>query len=276
MKRIAITGTTSGIGLEVTKKLNQEGYELILLNRSHEKAESLKSHLELPGNVTSITCDLSRLASVKQATEKLKNEFSRLDGLINNAGGIFPQRLETEESFELTFAVNHLGHFLLTRELMPLLEKGTSPRIINVSSEAHRQAHPDFNDLQLKEHYKAFKAYANAKLFNIYFTQSLAGLTEQNGISATAVHPGFVNTRFGRDFKGGLKVLLTLLRPFMIHQQKGGAPVWKLAEEQPGYIYNGRYFKELKPQEPAPIAYDEENRKNLWEMSEVYISRTIG
>ncbi len=270
MKRFAITGTTSGIGFEVARKLNEKGHELILLNRSPEKAKSNKAHLPNPDNATLITCDLSNSESVKQTAETIKANYSRIDGLINNAGGIFPERQETEEGFEWTFAINHLGHFLLTKALLPLLEKGEAPRIINVSSEAHRQAEPNFDDLQMNNGYQSFKAYANAKLFNIYFTRSLAEMSGENGISSVSVHPGFVSTNFGRDFKGPLKMLLFLLRPFMINQEKGAATVLHLAEEDINESINGQYFKNKKPHKPAPIAFDDEKKNKLWELSEAF------
>lgn len=271
MKRFAITGTTSGIGFEASKTLNADGHALILLNRSPEKAEAAKAKMPNPDLVQLVECDLSSLDSVKKAAENIRSNYSEIDGLINNAGGIFPQRQETKDGFELTFAINHLGHFLLTQKLLPLIKKGTEPRIINVSSEAHRQADPDFNDLQMKQGYQSFKAYANAKLFNIYFSKSLAEMTSQTSVKANAVHPGFVSTGFGRDFKGVLKGLLTLLRPFMINQRKGAETILQLAKEDVGFQHNGVYFKNKKSQKPAPIAFEESKKQQLWDLSESFI-----
>ncbi len=271
MKRFAITGTTSGIGFEASKTLNADGHALILLNRSPEKAEAAKAKMPNPDLVQLVECDLSSLDSVKKAAENIRSNYSEIDGLINNAGGIFPQRQETKDGFELTFAINHLGHFLLTQKLLPLIKKGTEPRIINVSSEAHRQADPDFNDLQMKQGYQSFKAYANAKLFNIYFSKSLAEMTSQTSVKANAVHPGFVSTGFGRDFKGVLKGLLTLLRPFMINQRKGAETILQLAKEDVGFQHNGEYFKNKKSQKPAPIAFEESKKQQLWDLSESFI-----
>jgi len=271
MKRYAITGSTSGIGLEVAKILNQAGHPLIMLNRSMEKAEAVKEQMANPDSVHLIECDLSDLSSVKAAAETIRSNYSQIDGLINNAGGIFPERQETPDGLELTFAINHLGHFLLTQKLMKLLKQGTDPQIINVSSEAHRQSQPNFDDLQMTREYQSFKAYANAKLFNIYFSLSLAELTPDNGIKANAVHPGFVSTGFGRDFKGIWKGILTLLRPFMINQQKGGENILHLIQEDAGIQNNAAYFKDKKPTKPAPIAFDEAKRQQLWEVSQELI-----
>ncbi len=268
MKRYAITGSTSGIGLEVAKILNQAGNPLIMLNRNQEKAEAVKKQMANPDSIHLIECDLSNLSSVKTAAETIRSNYSQIDGLINNAGGIFPERQETPDGLELTFAINHLGHFLLTQKLMKLLKQGTDPQIVNVSSEAHRQGDPDFEDLQMTKKYQSFKAYANAKLFNIYFSLSLAELTPDNGIKANAVHPGFVSTGFGRDFKGIWKGILTLLRPFMINQEKGGENILHLVQENAGIQNNAAYFKNKKPIKPAPIAFDEAKRQQLWEVSQ--------
>ncbi len=272
-KRFAVTGTTSGIGLETAKALSQEGYHLLMLNRNTEKAEKAKAELPRSDLASIIPCDLADHTKVQEAVNTIKSHYSQLDGLINNAGGIFPERQESVDGVELTFAINHLGHFQLTNELIPLLKKGDQPRIINVSSEAHKSGKPNWEDIEYKQHYSGFKAYADAKLYNIYFAQSLAEQLKADGISANAVHPGFVHTRFGREFKGCVQGIFTLLYPFMIDQQKGAAPVIELAETDKGYQYSGYYFKRHKPAKAAPVAYDEENRKRLWELSQAYLAK---
>jgi NAD(P)-dependent dehydrogenase (short-subunit alcohol dehydrogenase family) len=275
MKRYAITGTTSGIGLETAKALTGDGHEVLMLNRNQEKAETARQALPHPDNATLIPCDLADLSKVQEAADTIKAQYDQLDGLINNAGGIFPERTESPDGIEFTFAVNHLGHFLLTQELAPLLKQGDKPRIINVSSEAHKSGKPDFNDIELKQNYSGFQAYGNAKLYNIYFAQSLAEQLKADGISANAVHPGFVYTRFGRDFKGWVRRIFSLLYPFMIDQQKGAAPIIELASTEKGYDNSGIYFKRHKPAKAAPVAYNQENREKLWELSEGYIQKVL-
>lgn len=274
-KRFAITGTTSGIGFETAKALSQDGYELLLLNRNTEKAEEAKAELPQPELASIIPCDLADHSKVQEAADTIKSHYSQLDGLINNAGGIFPERQESADGVELTFAINHLGHFQLTKELIPLLKKGDQPRIINVSSEAHKSGKPNWEDVAYKQHYSGFKAYADAKLYNIYFAQSLAEQLKADGISANAVHPGFVYSRFGRDFKGWVRSIFSLLYPFMIDKQKGAAPIIELAKTDKGYNYSGYYFKRHKPAKAAPIAYNKENREKLWELSEDYLKAKV-
>lgn len=274
-KRIAITGTTSGIGLETAKALTEAGYEVILLNRSTEKAENAKAEMTRPDLASIIPCDLADLTKVQEAADTIKSDYGHLDGLINNAGGIFPERQESADGIELTFAINHLGHFHLTNALLPLLKKGDQPRIINVSSEAHKSGNPNWHDVEYKQNYSSFKAYADAKLYNIYFAQSLAEQLKGDGISANALHPGFVYSRFGRDFKGWIRGIFSLLYPFMIDKQKGAAPIIELAKTDKGYDYNGYYFKRHKPAQAAPIAYKKENREKLWELSEGYVNEKI-
>ncbi|MDR9486785.1 SDR family oxidoreductase [Salibacter sp.] len=275
MKTIVITGTTSGIGRQTALKLNAEGHHVIMLNRNEQKTKELQKKLLQPAQSTFIFCDLADLKSVKSAAEKVKVGFDSLDVVLNNAGGIIPDRQTTKDGLELTFQMNHLGHFLLTNELVPLLEKGKEPRIINVSSEAHKQANPDFDDLQLENGYSSMKAYGNAKLFNIYFAQSLHEKLKDKGIAANALHPGVVDTKFGSDFKGFLKVLLKLFKPFMIKPEKGAETSIFLVTSDEGYEKSGLYWKKKKPASTASIAQNEENRERLWKESEKLVKQVL-
>jgi len=168
----------------------------------------------------------------------------------------------------MTFAVNHLGHFLLTESLMPLLKKGQA-RIINVSSEAHRSAQPNFDDLKWEvTPYKALKAYGVSKLYNIYFTKSLAEKYKQDGIVSYALHPGVVNTNIWDGVKGLAKIFVGILKLFMITPEKGAETTIYLATELRLESKSSLYFKKCKVDKPAPIAEDVAARQRLWEISE--------
>src|SRR5690554_4944952 len=174
---LAITGATSGIGKETVRGLTKEFKEIFILARNKEKAEALVRDLtpEAPNvKFHIINCDLMDLNSVAAAAEQVKSEAGHLDVLINNAGGVNKERTVTKDGLEASFSLNHLGHFLLTRKLLPLLEASSSARIINVSSEVHRLAKPDMEDLQYEKSYNALTVYADVKLFNVLFTKSLA------------------------------------------------------------------------------------------------------
>jgi NAD(P)-dependent dehydrogenase (short-subunit alcohol dehydrogenase family) len=269
-KTTVLTGATSGIGSETALALAKKGHALYLLVRNIEKGEALKRDLISQTNnkeITIIKCDLADLASVAAAADELAAKLFNINVLINNAGGIFDQWELTKDGIEKTFASNHLGHFLLTTRLMPLLEKGHA-RIINLSSEAHKMGKPDFINLQKQEGYSAMKAYGNAKLFNIYFTKSLADKFGDKGITAYAVHPGIVNTGFGTGLSGFGKALLWLARPFMIDAAKGAETTVFLATASKLESKSGRYFKNSKVANPAAQANDAGARNNLWELSE--------
>jgi NAD(P)-dependent dehydrogenase (short-subunit alcohol dehydrogenase family) len=277
IKTTVITGATSGIGEETALALAKKDHALYLLVRNTQKGERLKQRIITETNnkqVFVIRCDLSDLYSVQSAADELKAKLFSINVLINNAGGIFAEREVSKDGFEMTFAVNHLGHFLLTISLMPLLEKGHA-RIINVSSNGHKMGKPLFDDLQATQSYSSFKAYGMAKLFNIYFTKSLAEKYADKGIAAYALHPGLVKTEFGAGLSGVWKLLLWLARPFMITAKKGAETTVYLADEPKPVAKSGQYLAKKKVAKTSPIANDIEARNKLWAISEKLVSKTL-
>lgn len=277
IKTTVITGATSGIGEATALALAKKGHALYLLVRNRKKGEQLRQSLIAQTdnkNIFVVECDLSDLSNVTKAADELKAKLFNINVLINNAGGIFDKREISKDGFEMTFAVNHLGHFLLTMSLMPLLEKGQA-RIINVSSEAHKIGKPDFDDLNRDRLYSGFKAYGTAKLFNIYFTRSLAEKYADKGITAYALHPGLVNTGFGTGLSGFGKILMWLARPFMISAEKGAETTIYLATQPKIETKSGRYFKKKKATKTSAIARDKNARNRLWAISEKLINKII-
>lgn len=270
LKTTVITGATSGIGKETALSLARQGHALYLLVRNTLKGDRLKEELiAQTGNkeISVIKCDLADLQSVRDAAAELSGKLFAINILINNAGGIFARRELSKDRFEMTFTTNHLGHFLLTTSLMPLLQKGQA-RIINVSSNAHKRGSPRFDDLQWEQSYGAWKAYGMNKLFNIYFTQSLASKFGNTGILAFSLHPGVVNTDFWVGFKGPEKLMGVLIRPFMITAEKGAETSVFLATAPRLDKYNGGYFKNKKIAKTSSIATDTAARDKLWAISE--------
>ena len=149
---LAITVPTSGIGAETFKELAKDFDKLLILARNPDKAKDLIQSLDsnLRTKAVFVPLDLADMDSIVKSIALIEKEVEHLDVLINNAGGIFQNKEITKDGFELTFSANHLGHFLLTRHLIPLLLKSKSPKVINVSSEAHRAARPNFNDVQFE------------------------------------------------------------------------------------------------------------------------------
>jgi NAD(P)-dependent dehydrogenase (short-subunit alcohol dehydrogenase family) len=275
LKTTVITGATSGIGKETALSLARQGHALYLLVRNIQKGDRVKQELvEQTGNkeINVIKCDLADLQSVRDAVAELSGKLFAINILINNAGGIFAERELSKDRFEMTFTSNHLGHFLLTTSLMPLLQKGQA-RIINVSSEAHKRGNPQFDDLQWEQSYNAWKAYGMNKLFNIYFTQSLASKFANTGILAFSLHPGVVSTDFWLRFKGFGKLTTMMLRPFMITAEQGAETSIFLATAPRLDKYNGGYFKKKKIAKTSAIATDTAARDKLWAISEKLISK---
>ncbi len=269
IKTTVITGPTSGIGKVTAQELAKKDHALYLLVRNTEKGEELRKELVArTGNqaIFVIKCDLADLQSVREAADELKAKLFNINVLINNAGGAFHERELSKDGFEMTFAINHLGHFLLTESLMLLLQKGHA-RIINVSSEAHRSAKPNFDDLQMEKSYTGLKAYGIAKLFNIYFTKSLAEKYRQTGITAYALHPGVVLTNIWDNAKGFLRVIIWLMKPFMISAEKGAETTIYLATQPKLEQKSGLYFKKCKVAKTAPNADNAAARNRLWEIS---------
>jgi NAD(P)-dependent dehydrogenase (short-subunit alcohol dehydrogenase family) len=269
-----ITGATSGLGKATAKALAKKGHALYLLVRDVVKGDELTRQLIAETNnreIFTVKCDLADLHSVYAAVEKLKSRLFAINVLINNAGGIFPKHKLSKDGYEMTFAVNHLGHFALTQGLMPLLEKGQA-RVINLSSEAHRIGKDNFDDINREKEYSAMKAYATAKLYNIYFTKSLAEMYGAKGITAFAVHPGLVNTNFGVGLSGLTNVLLSFARPFMISPEKGAETAVYIATQPTLHTKSGMYFKKKKPAATSAQANNVASRRELWQLSEQFIS----
>ena len=270
--KIAITGATSGIGAEKVKALAPLCEQIFLLVRSEKKALSLIESLPSPSSkFTIIYCDLSDLNSVAKSARSLADKTKNLDVLINNAGGIFPEKEITKDGHELTFSVNHLGHFLLTQLTLPLLISGNGGKIISVSSEAHKAAGINKQDLELKENFSSFKAYANVKLYNILFTKALAEKYSHEKIAAYALHPGVVNTNFGNQSLGLFKVLIFLAKPFMISPKKGAQTGIFLATNEQDPSKNGAYYKKSKVAKDNSLASSKALRDLLWDYSEAQI-----
>jgi NAD(P)-dependent dehydrogenase (short-subunit alcohol dehydrogenase family) len=271
-----ITGATSGIGKETALALAKKDHALYLLVRNLDKGEQLKQDLvKQTGNrsIFVVYCDLADLQSVRNAASELTGKLFAINTLINNAGGINQKKQLSKDGFELTFAMNHLGHFLLTTSLMPLLEKGQA-RIINVSSEAHKMGKITMvNDLNSEKGYSAWGAYGLAKLCNIYFTLSLAERFGPKGITAYALHPGIVNSDFWSRFGGLGKIMTFLLKPFMITAEEGAqTSIYLAGELKISPKLSGQYFKKKRVAKTSLAAKNQSAKNKLWQESEALVS----
>lgn len=267
-----ITGANAGIGEATARALAQKGAHVVMLCRHLTKAEkSRQSIIQTTQNdkVDILLSDLSSQQQIREVAYQFNEQYPRLDVLVNNAGVLMGKhRKITEDGMEMSFAVNHLASFLLTSQLMESLKKSPFARIVNVTSEAHRYANLDFNDLQLEEYYSGFKAYCNSKLCNILFTRELHQRLKGISITANAVHPGTIGTNFGRYAGGVYQWFFQLAKPFLLSAEKAAATSVYLASHHEAARYSGEYFIKKKRVEPTRVATNAYNAKRLWEISE--------
>ncbi len=197
-----ITGATSGIGRAAALKLAELGASLILLSRNEKKGEKICDQIRETNNNAKVKfykVDISSMKEVRRVVERIKTDFDHIDVLINNAGARFDKYFKNDEGIELTFATNHLGHFLLTLSLIEMLKKSTQGRIINISSPAHSRGTEDLDDIVAPVNYDRRLAYGRSKLANLYFTYELSSRLKNTNITVNAVDPGGVATNFSRN-----------------------------------------------------------------------------
>ena len=273
MKTALITGANSGIGKMTAMKLAGLNYHTIMLCRNQDKADKARKEIVQEtknDKIDIVICDLGIMNQIHEVAKTIRDSYPKMDLLVNNAG-MLPDssRKTTEEGLEITFAVNHLSNFLLTRELMPLLEKADSARIVNVASNAHRTGRFEPENLQIEKGYDTYKAYGNSKLFNIMFTQRLAREIEGSGITTYSLHPGVVATHFASESNSLYAKLFSLGRFFMISPEKGAETTNYLCTE-PGIEHlNGQYFVKKRPVKPKiKAATDDASCDLLWQKSE--------
>jgi len=265
-----VTGGTSGIGKATATALAAMGADVVVVGRDPERGERAAAEIraQTGGRVDLALADLASQAEVRSLAEEFRRRYDRLDVLVNNAGLVQSTRTETPDGLETTFATNHLAPFLLTNLLQDLLEKSAPSRVVTVSSEAERWGNIDFDDLQSKKKYRGFPVYGMTKLANIMFTYELAERLKGTGVTATCMHPGAVNTRFGTNNSGPMTILFRAFKPFMRTPDQGADTVIWLASSPDVEGVSGRYYSDRKPIEPKKIANDPPARRRLWEESQ--------
>ncbi len=243
---------------------------LVLVGRNPAKLERAVADVTAAGAgaVDSFVCELGSLRAVRGLADAVLGRYERLDVLVNNAGAVFAERTLTSEGIEATFAVNHLGPFLLTERLKPLLVAGAPARVVFTASTGHYRGTMDFGDLGFEHGYTIMKAYARSKLANVLTTRTLAAELEDQGVSVNALHPGSVATDIwdGAPWfaRPGLHVAKRL---FMISPTEGGKTITYLATSRQVDGVTGSYFENNQPKRPADLALDDAVAARLHEES---------
>lgn len=266
-----ITGGTNGIGKSTALGLARMGATVVIVGRNASKTarvvNEIKSATATP-KVTALLADLSSLNDVRRLAGEFKSEYAQLHVLISNAGAVFLKRRVSVDGFEMTFAVNHLAHFLLTNLLIDTIRASAPARIVVVSSAAHTRARIDFENLQGERHYGGMDAYGNSKLANLLFTIELARRLEGTGVTVNALHPGFVNSGFAKNNGALVATVFGAVAPLIARSpEKGAATSIYLASSPEVQSITGKYFSDSKMIRTAPQAADTAVAKRLWEIS---------
>ena len=261
---VLVTGSTDGIGRATARALAAGGMHVVVHGRSKPRVDAALAALtaELPGaELEGVAFDLASPAAVRRGAEELLGRLPALHVLINNAGIFADERVVTDDGIELTFAVNHIGPFLLTELLAPRLEasaQGVPSRVINVSSIAHTRGRLHLDDLTLAKGWTGYAAYAMSKLANVMHALLLAERHAADKLVAYSLHPGTIGTKLLRQGFGPIAGASA---------ETGARTQVRLAGEEEVSAPSGSYFSEGVQGQPSPTARDAALRAALWDAS---------
>jgi NAD(P)-dependent dehydrogenase (short-subunit alcohol dehydrogenase family) len=275
-KRVLITGPTSGVGKEIALQLAPLGAELILACRDLKKGKKTASEITRRSGSTKpdvMQVDLSSQGSIREFAREFRRKYRRLDVLINNAAGnrgTLP-KVDSVDGIELTFATNVLGYFLLTQELLPLLQRSAPARIINVASVYASDL--DLDDLQFeRRRFESFRAYAQSKACDRLLTWALARRLDGSGVTANAMAPGLITeTGLYRNAAPDLVKRLSQYSGGRTSAQGADTAVW-LASSPEVEGVSGKFFEE---REELPCEFrNKRDEEKLWRICEGLVNKT--
>lgn len=275
-KTVIITGANTGIGKETALDLAKRGASIIIGCRNAEKGrEAVKDIQFVTGNsnVKFMELDLASFKSIRTFAEEVLKSVPQIHVLINNAGLGGAPFQKTQDGYEMHFGVNHLGHFLLTLLLLDRIKNSAPARIINVASMVYSRGKINFNDINSEKKYSTIDAYSQSKLANILFTRELAKHLEGTNVTTYCLHPGVVNTEFGRYIGSSLGTFCSWLfngvsKLFFKSPKQGAQTTIYCAVAEEVANESGYYYSDCRRTELYPIAKDDAVAKKLWELSE--------
>jgi len=270
-KLCMVTGGTAGIGYYTALEIAKMGASVIIIGRNHTKCITAIQRIKaVSGNhlVDCLEADLSSQAEIRKIIHLFYDAHDRLDVLVNNAGGFFLHRKLSVDGIEMTFALNHLAYFLLTKLLMDALKASSSARVVNVSSGSHLHQHLDFNNLQLTRFYNPVKAYGRSKLANILFTYELARRMERTQVTINALTPGMVATEIWIKGDWWMTYLINPVIKWIAQAPLEGAQTSIYLASSPELDgVTGKYYANKQPINSDPNSYDRLAAQQLWQKS---------
>ena len=274
-KRVLITGATNGIGKQAALELAKMGAEVVIVGRDENKTSRVCNELkELNGNskIDTLVADLSSMDEIRRIAEEFRAKYDRLDVLLNNAGAVYSEFQASADGYEMTFALNHISYYLLTRLLLDIVKRTAQEqgeaRIINVSSSAHRNATMRLDNLRDESGYSFMNSYGASKLMNVQFTYELARRLSDTTVTVNAVHPGLVDTGFGHNTGRLWSVLIKAAQKlFAISPEKGAETLVYLASSPEVKGISGKYWIEKQQKRSSDNSYDRDQQLRLWEFS---------
>ena len=276
-KTIIVTGATDGIGLEAATKIAALGNRVGLVGRNPDKgAKAIELITSLTGNdkLDFFQADLSLVSEVNQLSEDIKNKYSELNVLLNNAGGANKNKVITSEGLEKTFATNQMNYFVLTTNLMDMLSSSDHSRVVNVASNAHIGASIDFDNINAEKGYSFWKTYCISKLMNIMFTYKLAEM--QDKVTVNVLHPGFVDTNIGGNEGSVIKRIVKFGSKLFARSVENGADssIYLSTSDEVSNV-SGKYFFKCKPIKSSKASYDKEQWDQVWNLCQSYKERLL-
>jgi NAD(P)-dependent dehydrogenase (short-subunit alcohol dehydrogenase family) len=266
-----VTGGNSGIGKATVAGLAQLGATVVIACRDADRGKAAKAEIAEKTGSQSLhvmQLDLASLESVRAFAAAFAADFGRLDVLVANAGVMTRKRELTADGLEMNFGVNHVGHFLLTELLLPLLKASAPSRIVVVSSNMHPSGRIDFDDLAMEKSWSG--SYPRSKLANVLFVRALSRRLDGTGVVVNGLHPGVISTELARDYSAPIRLIAKWL---FKSPEQGARTSLYLATAPEAAGISGRYFADAKEKEPGKSALDDAVGERLWMETELLVAR---
>lgn len=267
MKTYVITGVTGAVGKAAALELAKGEHQLILLARNKSKLDNVINEIKTASgnkNIEGLIVDFADLSSIKKAAAEIKSRLTKLDGLVNIAATYKAKRELTKDKLESMFAVNHLSVFVLTNELLPLINASPGARILTVSAPSTTKL--NFDDLQGEKKFSALSAFGASKMGNLLYTYALARKMNGIGTAAMVFHPGLVKSDLTREMPAALRFLFKLISK---KPEKAGHAIAQLMTSNKFLDVNGKFFdSDFKELKPPGYSADKDVQEKLWKLSE--------